>query len=110
MRQQAIENENTKRHRHKDATERQEVEQWRGTVMSDELRQERKKEQRDLRVKDVEQECLDNQAACCRMLRRRLQRKRALVAPGGVGHIEQVGNTGVLEHLERQRAGVHYRR
>eukprot|EP01136_Pigoraptor_vietnamica_P045699 Opistho-1_new@23982 len=113
MGHQAINHEDDESHRHEHRAQQQQLQQRRpgaGTRLH-ELRQEGEEENGELGVEDVQQESLRHQA------RRRGARRSGVavhcegrgVAPGGVGHVEQVGHAGELEHLEGQRAGVHHR-
>ncbi len=103
----AVDNKYREGHAHEDRAERQQLNQRLRRTRLDELGQECQEKDGQLRVEDVQQERLDDDARRAGSRNAAIDRKSRLVAPRGIGDIEKVRNASVFEHLKGHCTCVH---
>jgi catechol 2,3-dioxygenase-like lactoylglutathione lyase family enzyme len=108
--EQPVADEDRERHQHENGAQREHARQRMGLVRAHELRQECQKEDRQLRIEDIDQDGRH------RHLRRRtgpdllLHPQGAALAQRVPGHIQEISDAQIFERLEGERAGVQERR
>ena len=97
MREQTIDRKDDEGHQHEDRAQDQHVCQWRRGRWRNELRQKRKKENRQLGVEQIQQYCFNHQLPCTRLRGRLIKRKARAILPSGVGQIQQISDACILD-------------
>src|SRR5205085_5000971 len=105
-----IDDEYREGHRREYAAQDQHLSEWRSGRRLDKLRQERKKEDGELGVEDVQKKSPDHESHRGIRRRRAPDGKRALISPCDERQIEQVQDARELESLKSNSARMHDRR